>query len=215
MVYSNTVEDHRKYVRTVLKALLKAGLYLKLRRCEFIAKEIRFVGFIITLEEVRLEKDRRATIEELPIPDSHRDIQVFLGFANFYRRFIKSFSRIVRPMTTMLKGGKEGKIFEPFEPTTEMQEAFWCLQSEFTKAPVLPYFDYEKPICLETDASGFAIAGIILQLAAWPTLGEERGRVKDRDWHSIAFWSRTMADAERNYSVGDQEMLAIVEAYRH
>ncbi len=52
MVYSNTVEDHRKYVRTVLKALLKAGLYLKLRRCEFIAKEIRFVGFIITLEEV-------------------------------------------------------------------------------------------------------------------------------------------------------------------
>jgi hypothetical protein len=84
-------------------------------------------------------------------------------------------------MTTMLKGGKEGKIFRPFEPTREMQEAFQCLQSEFTKAPVLAYFDYEKPIHLETDASGFAIAGIISQPTALPTLGEEGGRVKDHN----------------------------------
>jgi hypothetical protein len=215
VVYSNTVEEHRKHVRTVLEALLKAGLYLKLRKYEFNAKEIGFVGFIITPKEVRMEKDRIATIEEWPMPDSHRDIQVFLGFANFYRRFIKSFSGIVRPMTAMLKGGKEGKIFGPFEPTTEMKEAFRRLQSEFTKAPVLAHFDYEKPIRLETDASGFAIAGIISQPAAWPTSGKEGRRVKDRDWHPIGFWSRTMADAERNYSVGDQEMLAIVEACRH
>ncbi len=71
-----------------------------------------------------MEKDRIATVEEWPMPDSYCDIQVFLGFANFYKRFIKSFSRIVRPMTAMLKGGKEGKIFGPFEPTTEMKEAF-------------------------------------------------------------------------------------------
>jgi hypothetical protein len=129
VVYSNTVEEHRKHVRTVLEALLKAGLYLKLRKCEFNVKEIRFVGYIITPEEVRMEKDRIATIDEWPMPDSHRDIQVFLGFANFYRRFIKSFLRIVRPMTAMLKGSKERKICGPFEPTTEMQEAFWRLQS--------------------------------------------------------------------------------------
>ncbi len=157
----------------MLEALLKAGLYLKLHKCEFNAKEIRFVGFIITPEEVRMEMDRIATIEEWLMPDSHRDIQVFLGFANFYRCFIKSFSRIVRPMTAILKSGKEGKIFGPFEPTTEMQEAFQRLQSEFTKAPVLVHFHYEKPTRLETDASGFAIAGIISQPAAWPTLGEE------------------------------------------
>ncbi len=95
MVYSNTVEEHRKHVCTVLEALLKAGLYLKLRKCKFNAKECRFVGFIITSEEVRMEKDRIATIEEWPMPDSHHDNQVFLRFANFYRRFIESFSRIV------------------------------------------------------------------------------------------------------------------------
>ncbi len=62
----------------------------------------------------------------------------------------------------MLKDGKEGKIYRPFKPTTEMQEAFWHLQSKFTKAPVLAHFDYKKLIRLETDASGFAIAGVIL-----------------------------------------------------
>jgi hypothetical protein len=215
VIYSNTAEEHREHVRTVLKVLLKAGLYLKLRKCEFNAKEIGFMGFVITPEEVRMERDRIATIEEWPMPESHRDIQVFLGFANFYRRFIKGFSRIVRPMTAMLRGGKEGKIFGPFVPTTEMKEAFWRLQSEFTKAPVLAHFDYERPIRLETDASGYAIAGIISQPAAGPTSGEGGERVKDRDWHLVAFWSRTMADPERNYSVGDQEMLAIVEACRH
>ncbi len=147
--------------------------------------------------------------------DSHRDIQVFLGLANFYRRFIKKFLRIVQPMTAMLKGGNEGKIFGPFEPTTEMQEAFWHLQSEFTKAPVLAHFDYKKPICLETDAFGFALAGTILQPTALPTSGEERRSVKDCDWHPIALWLRTMADAEQNNSGCDQEMLAIVEACRH
>jgi hypothetical protein len=96
-----------------------------------------------------------------------------------------------------------------------MKEAFWPLQSEFTKAPLLAHFDYARPIRLETDASVYAIAGIILQPAAGTTLGEEEERVKDQDWHPIAFWSRTMADPELNYLVGDQEMLAIVEACRH
>jgi hypothetical protein len=139
------------------------------------------VAFIITLEEVRMAKDRIATMEEWPMPDSHCNIQVFLVFANFYRRFIKSFSKIVQPLTAILKDYEEGKIVGPFQLTNEMQEAFWCLQSEFTKAPVLAYFDYEKPIRLEMDASGFAIAGIIMQPAAWPTLRKDRGRVKDRD----------------------------------
>jgi hypothetical protein len=163
VVYSNTAEEHREHVCTVLKALLQAGLYLKLRKCEFNAKEIGFVEFVITPEQVRMEEDRIAIIKEWPMPKCHRDIRVFLGFANFYKRFIKGFSRIVRPMTAMLKEGKEGKIFGPFEPTLEMKEAFWRLQSEFTKAPVLAHFDYERPIRLETDASGFAIAGIISQ----------------------------------------------------
>ncbi len=73
-------------------------------------------------------------------------------------------------------------------------------KGKFTKAPILAHFDYERPIHLETDASGFAIAGIISQPPTSSTAaGEEGGKVKDRDWHLIAFWSCTMSDAERNY----------------
>ncbi len=119
-VYSNMVEEHRKIVCTVLEVLLKAGLYLKVRKCEFNVKEIGFVGFIITPEEVHIEKDPIAIIGEWPMPDSICNIRVFLGFANFYRRFIKSLSKIVRPMTAMLKCSKEGRIFGPFELRMEM-----------------------------------------------------------------------------------------------
>jgi hypothetical protein len=102
VVYSNTAAEHMEHVHAVLKVLLKMGLYLKLRKCEFNAKEIGFVRFVITPEEVRMELDRIATIEECPMPESHRNIQVFLGFTNFYRSFMKCFSRIVQPMTAML-----------------------------------------------------------------------------------------------------------------
>ncbi len=78
------------------------------------------------------------------------------------------------------------------------------------------HFDYEKPIRLVTDASGFAFASIISQPPASPTVaGEEGERAKNRDWHPIAFWSRTMSDTEQNYSVGDQKMFTIVESCRH
>ncbi len=74
-------EEHREHIRTVLKALLQAGLYLKLRKCEFNAKEIRFVDFVITLEQVRMEEDQIAIIKEWPIPKCHHDIEVLLRFA--------------------------------------------------------------------------------------------------------------------------------------
>ncbi len=74
VVYFNTAEKHREHVRTVLKALLQAGLYLKLRKCEFNAKIIGFVGFVITLEQVRMEEDQITVIKEWPMPECHRDI---------------------------------------------------------------------------------------------------------------------------------------------
>jgi hypothetical protein len=101
VVHSSTMEEHRRHVCTVLEVLLKADQYLKLSKCVYNAKEIGSVRFIITLKKVRMEKDRIATIKWWPMPDSHRDIQVFLGFINFYRHFLKSFLRIVQPMTAV------------------------------------------------------------------------------------------------------------------
>ncbi len=136
--------------------------------------------FLIIPKQVHMEGDLITIIKEWPMPKYHRDIQVFLEFNNFYRRFIKGFSKIVRPMTAMLKGGKEGKIFSPLKPMLEMKEAFRRLQSKFIKALVLVHVNYKRPIRQETDASRSVIAGIISQLLASLTAtGKEVGRLKN------------------------------------
>ncbi len=124
VVNSNTAGEHREHVHIGLKALLQAGLYLKLRKYKFIATITGFVGFVITSEQVCMDKDQIAILKKWPVLKCHRDILVFLGLANFNRRFMKGFSGIVQPTTAMLKRGKEGKIFGPFQPTQEMKEAF-------------------------------------------------------------------------------------------
>jgi hypothetical protein len=163
VVYLNSLEEHQEHVRLVLAKLQEAGLYLKLSKCKFEVQWISFVGFIVMPEGVEMEPDRVCTIAEWPEPASHRDIQVFLSFANFYRRFISSFSRLAKPMTDMLKGGRNGRFSGPFLPIPAMKQSFAELRANFMKASVLAHFDLARPIHLETDASGFAIAGIILQ----------------------------------------------------
>jgi ferredoxin len=125
-------------------------------------------------------------------------------------------------MTDMLKGGKNGRFSGPFVPTLAMRQSFAQLREAFTKAPVLAHFDPARPIRLETDASGFAIASIISQQQDDVCEGVDgaacatcKGRVNKGHWHLVASWSRSMSPAERNYAVGDQEMLAIVMSCRH
>ena len=105
-----------------------------------------------------------ATIIDWPEPKNHRDVQVFLGFANFYRRFINEFSRIVAALMTLLKGGKKGKFDIKFSFTEEARESFRRLKHAFTTAPMLLHFDPKRKIQLETDASGVAISAILSQL---------------------------------------------------
>jgi hypothetical protein len=110
-----------------------------------------------------------------------RDIQVFLGFANFYRRFIKDFSKVCSPLTKLLQKGT------PFEWTNEQERAFEELKKLFTTAPILQHFDPESPIFIETDASDFAIGGILSQ--------------KKDKLHPVAFHSRKLKPAEINYEM--------------
>jgi hypothetical protein len=222
VVNSNLLEEHREHVRLVLAKLREAGLYLKLSKCEFEMQRISCVGFLVTPEGVEMEPDRVRTIAQWSYPASHCDIQVFLGFANFYRRFISSFSCLAKPMTDMLKGGKNGRFSGPFVPTPAMCQSFAQLREAFTKVPVLAHFDPARPICLETDVSGFAIAGIISQQQDDVRKGADRaaratgkGRVNKGHWQPVAFWSRSMSPAERNYIVDNQEILAIVMSCRH
>ena len=204
LIYTEeTGSAHTDAVKWVVEQLRKHGLYANLQKCRFSQKEVRFLGYIISPEGIRMENDRIESVRSWPRPQCVRDIQVFIGFANFYRRFIKGFSKIARPLTAMLKttGPKMPKS-DPFL-TAEALVAFDQLKGAFVTAPVLRHFDAERHIRVETDASGYAIGGILSQ------------KDDESHWHPVAYFSRKMIPAERNYETHDAELLAIVEAFRH
>ncbi|KAJ1043903.1 hypothetical protein NDA10_001892 [Ustilago hordei] len=168
-------------------------LFAKLSKCEFHTKTVEFLGYIIKPTGIEMDPEKVRTVKEWPMPESIHDIQRFLGFANFYRRFIAHFARIAKPLTALVKPIER---FKKFELPEEAQQAFHKLIQAFTSAGVLQHFDYHLPTRLETDASDFAIAGVLKQ--------EHEGR-----WHPVAFYSRKMSSAEKNYEIHDKELLAV------
>ena len=149
-----------------------------------------------------------SSIHDWPAPRSHHDIQVFLGFVNFYQRFVTYFSQIVQPLTVLLVGGKVGHFSKAFELTKEVRTTFKELKVAFTTAPVLWHYNANLLVRLETDTSSFVILGILSQQ------NNEEPPEKCH-WHPMAFWSYQMSPTEWNYHTGQMELLAIVIACKH
>ena len=203
LIFSDTHANHLRAVREVLSRLRQHELYVSLQKCAFSTSQVEFLGFIISEAGVSMDKGRVKAIEEWPRPQTFRDVQSFLGFTNFYRRFIHRYSNISAPLTDLLKGSKDGRKLGNLIWKAREELAFRFLKATFTKAPLLRHYDPAKPLRLETDASAFAIAGILSQL------------FEDSLWHPIAFWSRKLNAAESHYETHDQELLAIVVAFKH
>jgi hypothetical protein len=146
-----------------------------------------------------MESDRISTIEDWPTPKSIRDVQVLLGFLNFYRRFIRKYAKVAAPISNLLQM-RSGS--SRWEWTRDAELAFRKLKRAFTEAPILQHFDPRKPIILQTDTSGFAIAGILYQYDGFGTL------------RPVNFYSRKCSPAEQNYDMYDRELLAIVETMK-
>lgn len=210
LVYSDNEIDHEKHVRAVLERLRRHGLYVKLDKCAFHVEQVEFLGFLVSSAGITMDPRRVDTIMSWPVPKSFREIQVFLGFANFYRRFIYRYSRVVAPITDLLKGMQQGKKTGPFIWPEGAAQAFRKLREAFTTAPILRHFDPELPIRVESDASGSAIAANMFQ----PASLENADRATSKHWHPVAFWSRKMSPQESRYEVHDQELLAIVMAFK-
>jgi hypothetical protein len=144
-----------------------------------------------------MAEDKIEAIKEWQAPRSLRGVQSFLGFANFYRRFIKDFSRICRPLTESTTGDKKDWCWRP-----EMQNSFEELKNWFTTAPILTYFDLTQTCIVETDASHFALRAILSQK-------DNEGRL-----HPIAIHSRKFQPAEINYEVHDKVLLAMIDSFK-
>ena len=204
LIYSDSQPEHLDHVKQVLERLRRFGLYASLKKCDFFTTKVKFLGFMVSTNGVAMDQRRVAAIQEWPKPKSYREVQVFLGFINFYWRFIHHYSQIAGPLTGLLKGSQKGVKSRPFKWPKAADQAFQWLTNAFNKAPLLKHFDPQLSIRIEIDASEYALAGILTQL-----------QEDNKQWHPVAFHSRKMILAERNYKTHDQELLAIVTVFKH
>ena len=195
LVYSDSLEENIQHTGEILEALDSAGLHLKPEKCRFHVQEVDYLGLVITPGGIRMQPSMVATIQKWESPTSLKGVQEFLGFANFYRRFILNYSSIVAPLTHLTRKDT------PFIWNQEQEEAFQKLKDAFTSAPILRHFDWEKPIVVETDASDFVSAGVLSQPDEKDVL------------HPVAFFSKKHSPAECNYEIYDKELLAIVRCF--
>ena len=196
LIFSENEEEHTKHVKQILAKLQEAKLYAKLSKCQFSVKKTEFLGYIIEPGGITTDPRKIQAIIEWDTPRNVKDVQSFLGFANFYRRFIKEYSKIVEPLTSLTHKDKK------FTWTTEAQKAFEELKKRFTESPILTFFDPEREVVIETDASDHTIAGVISQ-------PDDQGRLRP-----LAFYSKKLGPAECNYQIYEKELLAIVTALK-
>jgi len=196
LIFSQNEEDHRKHVRTILERVKETGLTLKASKCELHTGENEYLGYLISPQGLRMDEEKIRMIKEWKEPTNIKGIQSFLGFANFYRRFIQDYSQITTPLTRLTRKEVE------WEWGDEQQAAFEAFKTAMMTEPILQHFDLERPVIVKTDASDYAIGAICSQ-------SDQNGIL-----HPVAYYSRKLKDPERNYDIHDKELLAIVDLLR-
>ncbi|KAI3370010.1 hypothetical protein L3Q82_024432 [Scortum barcoo] len=201
LIFSRSLPEHTQHVRQVLQRLLENQLFVKAEKCEFHVSKVSFLGFIIAPGQLHPDPSKIKAVENWPTPSTRKKLQQFLGFANFYRRFIRNYSKVAAPLTCLTSTTK------PFLWTPEAERAFTLLKSLFTSAPILSHPDPSLQFIVEVDASETGIGAVLSQRCP-----------VDQNVHPCAFFSRRLTPAERNYDVGNRELLAVVLAlqeWRH
>ena len=200
MVVTETEEGHNKIVEEVLRRLEENDLFVKPEKCMWKIREVGFLGVIIGEDRVRIEKEKVQGVIEWPVPRSIKDVQKFLGLANYYRRFVKDFAKIAKPLHKMMR--KENK----WSWGERQQKAFEELKERFMTEPVLVTPDLDKEMRVEVNVSDFAMGGVLSM------------KCEDKRWRPVVYISKSLNKAERNYEIHDKEILAIIqclEAWRH
>ena len=194
LIFSKDKKQHQEQVKRILEKLREHQLLLKAKKCYFDNEEIDFLGLIITEKGIQMDPNKVKVVTTWPMPTTKRELQQFLGFINFYRRFVKGFAKIAKPPTKLT--GKNEWFW------TELQQrVFEELKQEITSERMLIILKPGKPFQMETDASDFAIAAILSQQ-------DHEGK-----WRPVAFMSKALNNAERNYEIYDKEMLAVMQGF--
>ncbi|CEL59204.1 hypothetical protein RSOLAG1IB_03137 [Rhizoctonia solani AG-1 IB] len=197
LIFSQDASEHEGHVKEVLRRLQEMQLFCKGSKCEFHQTTVEYLGIIVSDKGFSLDKLKIQAVQEWPTPTTVKQVQSFLGFANFVRRIVANFSQIARPLHNLVK--KEVK----WQWTDREETAFRELQRAIINAPVIVHADPSKPYFLETDASGAALGLVLSQ------------RQKDGCLHPIGYLSESFKGAKQNYDTHDKELLAIIRSFEH
>ncbi len=199
LVFSDSFDEHIQHVRAVLRRLMQNQLYIKAEKCEFHQTQVAFLGYVISQEGVTMDEHKVKAVVNWPRPRTLKELQRFLGFAKFYRRFIRNFSSVAAPITSLTK-----RSTSQLSWSTEARQAFQELKDRFTSATILHHPDPSHPFIIEVDASSTGIGAILSQRQGSPT-----------KMFPCAYFSRKLSAPERNYDVGNRELLAMKAAPVH
>ena len=204
VVFSSTVDEHLDRLGTVLNKLQQEGLKVKLTKCAFFQKEVKYLGHVISREGVSTDADKISAVEDWARPTSVSELRSFLGFASYYRRFVEKFARLAAPLHRLVAEvqrthGRQRQLLLGDGWTEECEQTFQALKAKLVSAPVLAYGNFSLPFILEIDASYSGLGAVLSQ--------EQDGRVRP-----VAYASRGLKPTERNmsnYSSMKLEFLAL------
>jgi hypothetical protein len=191
LIFSKTAKEHLSQLRQVLQTLRENQFYAKPKKCDFMKEEISFLGHRVSANGIKVDPEKVRTVADWKVPKDVHGVCSFLRLANYFRRFLQGYSKMVVPLTNLTRKDKRWKW------TEECQEAFENVKHALTNAPVLAPPELQKPFEMVLDASGVGLGAVLLQ-----------------DGRPVAFKSRKRSPAEQNYTVTQQEMLGVIHALK-
>ena len=196
LIYSENMEANINLVQDVLDQLAQHDLAVSFNKLVFHQEELEFLVYIVKTSGVTMSDRKVKSVQNWAHPRSVKGVQIFIGFANLCRQFIKDFSRVRKPITKMLKGNPKD-----FQWGREQEVAFEEPERRFTMAPILWHFYPGRKRVVETDMSHFVLRCVLSQY-------------QGRRLHPVAFHSRKLNSTKRNYDIHNKDLLAIMEAFR-
>lgn len=186
LIYSPTLESHVQHVRQVLSKLREHQLYMKSSKCTFAKSQLDYLGHIISADGVATDPDKTAAMVTWPVPSSVTELRGFLGLTGYYKRFVKNYGLLAKPLTQLLKK-------KQFQWTTEAQDSFESLKQAMVSTPVLALPNSDKPFVIDTDASDIGIGAVLMQ-----------------DQQSVAFMSKALGPTHQKMPIYEKEFLAVI-----
>ena len=195
IIFSASVSDHMECLNNVLSRIRTAGLRIQTSKCQFLQEEVQYLGHIVSSAGIQPDSRKVQAVADYPTPRSSKELRQFLGLTNYYRRFVKDYAKMARPLFELVKKSVR------FQWNALANESFESLKRCLINPPVLAFPDFHNQFILHTDASDTAIGAVLSQCQT------------DKEC-VVAYWSRQLQKSEKKYTTTEREALAIVAAVK-